>query len=178
MFTVLPVKREQFLWLVVEGMPASHAYAKVYGEDKSVKVCEAAASRVLSDVKVIARRQELVQARHLRMPLTAEYLSRELMAVAAEARAKDQLAAASGALMGVAKLQGLLIERVAVDALVRKPSSSPDSPDEMSEAQWLAAYGAPALTIEHDPTIQPEHNQLTPADKSDEVVQPSEPEGS
>ena len=39
MFTRIPVKQEQFLLLVLDGMPATHAYAEVYGQDKSRAVC-------------------------------------------------------------------------------------------------------------------------------------------
>jgi hypothetical protein len=156
MFTRIPVKQEQFLWLVVDGLPASRAYAEVYGQDKSKAVCEAAASRLLTNVKVVSRRQELIAAKAQRQPITVEYLSRELLAVAGESRSLGQGSAAAQAYMGVAKLHGLLVDRVQADVLVRKPSSSPESPDDLSAEEWLNQYASSKL-IEHDElnTVEP-----------------------
>ena len=157
MFTHLPVKQEQFLWLVVDGMPATRAYAEVYGQDKSRAVCEASGSRLLSKAKVKARRAEIVAARAARQPLSAEFLSREALAVATESRALGQGSAAIAAYQLVAKLNGLIVDKVQQDVLVRKPSASPESPDEMSAEQWLGlvsgALPSPdkTLTIEHNP---------------------------
>jgi len=160
MFTQLPVRHEQFLWLVVEGMPATHAYAKVYGEAKSRAVCEAAASRLLSKVKVQQRKAEIVASKVAAEPVSAASLSREALAVAGESRALGQGSAAIAAYQLVAKLHGLLIDRQQTEVLVRKPSASPESPDEMSAEQWLGMVsdGLPStdnmLTIEHN---QDEH---------------------
>ena len=141
MFTRLPVKQEQFLFLVVEGMPGSRAYAKVYGENLSKKVCEASASRLLARVKVQERRNEMIVAKAAEEPITTTYLTRELLAVGLEARRIGQGSAAVAAYQTVAKLHGLLIDKVQVDALVRKPSEEPGAPAEMSEEDWLTKYG-------------------------------------
>jgi len=71
------------------------------------------------------------------------------MAIAGEARALGQGSAAVQAMMGAAKLQGLIVDKVQSDVLVRKPSASPESPDDMSPEQWLGEY---TTTIEHMPT--------------------------
>ena len=156
MFTTVNVKQEQFLWLVIDGMPQEQAYAKVYGEAKSRNVCAASASRLLSRDNMVARRQEIIAARHASRPISLQYLSNELMAIAQEARAYKQQAAATAAVMGVAKLHGLLVDRVSLDAVVRKPSDSSDAPDTMSELEWMADFG---LTIEHQPEVaQPDSN--------------------
>jgi len=141
MFTSLPVKQEQFLFLVVEGMAGSHAYAKVYGESLSKKVCEASASRLLARAKVQERRNEMIVAKAAEQPITTTYLTRELLAVGLEARRIGQGSAAVAAYQTVAKLHGLLVDKLQVDAFVRKPSESPEAPTEMSEEDWLTKYG-------------------------------------
>ena len=112
MFTHLPVKQEQFLWLIVDGMPGSRAYAETYGQHLSKAVCEVSASRLLSKAKVQARRQEIVASRAARQPVTAQFLTTELISIAGEARALGQGSAAVQAMMGVAKLHGLIVDRV------------------------------------------------------------------
>jgi hypothetical protein len=165
MFTQLPVRRELFLAHVVAGLPASHAYAQVYGQDKSKKVCEAAASRVLADVKVKARLAELLASKHAAQPMSAEFLSREALAVASESRALGQGSAAIAAYQLVAKLNGLIVDKVQQDVLVRKPSASPESPDEMTAEQWMGMVSGSLpstdtmLTIEHN---QSEHSPEPP----------------
>lgn len=156
MFTRVNAKQEQFLWLLVDGQPATHAYAQVYGPAKSRAVAEACASRLLSNAKVAARRQEIIAQRAAAAPISVERLSREMLAVALESRALGQGSAAVAAYMGVAKIQGLIVDRVQQDVLVRKPTNDPQSPDEMSAEQWLGlvSAGLPTpdtmLTIEHN----------------------------
>ena len=156
MFTHIPVKQEQFLFLVVEGMTATAAYAKVYGEDKSRAVCEAAASRVLSSVKVKARRQEMLAAKAAAAPITVEYLTREALATVQEARALGQGSAALQGYQLVAKLHGLLVDKVQTDVLIRKPSASPESPDDMAPDEWLNQYAnTKQLVIENIQVVEP-----------------------
>ena len=154
MFTRIPVKQEQFLWLVVDGLPASRAYAEVYGQDKSKAVCEAAASRLLTNVKVVSRRQELIAAKAQRQPITVEYLTREALATATEARALGQGSAAITGYQLVAKLHGLLIDRQQTDVLIRKPSASPESPDDMDAAAWLTEYATTKSITENNTEIE------------------------
>jgi hypothetical protein len=112
---------------------------------------------LLKNTKVLARRQEIIAAKAARQPITVEYLSRELLAVSSEARALAQTSAAAQALMGVAKLHGLLVDKVQADILVRKPSASPESPDDLSAEEWLNQY-ASAKLIEQKPTDEAEPN--------------------
>ena len=166
MFTRLRPKQEQFLWLVIEGVSATRAYAEVYANTNE-NSCAASASKLLTMPKVVARRNELIAAKAARQPITAAFLTTELIAVAGESRALGQGSAAVAALMGAAKLQGLIVDKVQQDVLVRKPSASPESPDEMSAEQWLGLVsgGLPIpLTIEHN---QNEH-EAEPSSPSDE----------
>jgi hypothetical protein len=91
-------------------------------------------------------------------------LTTELIAIAGESRALGQGSAAVAAMMGVAKLQGLLIDKVDLNAVVRKPSESPESPAEMSEAEWASAFG---VVLDLEP-LQPEVS--LPAPDTQETV--------
>jgi len=125
---------------VLNGLPGSHAYAMVYGQDRAKSTCEVNASKILGSTKVQQRRQELLAARAAAQPISVEFLTRELVAIAGESRALGQGSAATQAMMGVAKLHGLLVDKVQSDVLIRKPSSSPESPDDMAAEAWLEQY--------------------------------------
>jgi len=143
--TVLKPAQEMFLILLVEqGLSATQAYAQAYPTCKAVSV-PAAASRLLKNSKVLTRKGELEAQKTViaraATRVTAEFLSSELLAVAAEARKEKQLGAASAALMGVAKIHGMLVEKHQVDALIRRPTTAISGPDQMTELQWLQDFG-------------------------------------
>jgi len=158
MFTRIPVKRELVLRHVLDGMHASHAYAMVYGQNLSKQTCEASASRLLSDAKVQRRKAELLAAKAAAAPMSAQFLTGEALAVAHESRALGQGSAAIQAYQLVAKLHGLLVDRVQSDVLIRKPSASPTSPDELSAEQWLSEY---AVTNQIAKEPEPEPAEIT-----------------
>jgi hypothetical protein len=154
--TKLRHSQELFLLLIVEQELSPHdAYAKAYPKCKesSVSVC---ASRLLANAKVKARKAELETARALAVRattrVTAENLTAELQAIATEARIAKQYAAASAAIMGIAKIHGMLVEKHIVDAVVRRPSLQPIGPDEMTELEWIKEY-SPTTIIEADDSI-------------------------
>lgn len=157
MFTHIPAKHEMVLMHVLNGLPGSHAYAMVYGQDRGKATCEVNASKILGSAKVKARRAELLAARAAAQPISVEFLTRELVAIAGESRALGQGSAATQAMMGVAKLHGLLVDKVQADVLVRKPSSSPESPDDLSAEEWLNQY-ASAKLIEQKAPDEEEQN--------------------
>jgi hypothetical protein len=155
MFTKVNAKQEQFLWLLVDGQTQEQAYASVYGEAKSRDVCATNASRMLRNANVLARRNEIIAQRMAQQPITAKFLTGELLGVAGEARSIGQGSAAVAAYQTIAKLHGLLVDKLQVDALVRKPSESPESPAEMSEEDWLTKYGVVNLLPEAPTSTQP-----------------------
>jgi len=154
MFTRLNAKQEQFLLLLVDGQAAARAYAQVYDPSMSLAVAAANASRLLTNAKVVARRQELIASRHASRPITVEYLTNEALATASEARALGQGSAAITGYQLVAKLHGLLIDRQQTDVLIRKPSASPESPDDMEASAWLEQYANTKL-IENNTVEEP-----------------------
>jgi hypothetical protein len=101
-----------------------------------------------------------------------KFLTTELLAISLEARALGQQSAAVAGLQTVAKLHGLMIDKMQVDALVRKPTESPDAPSEMSEEDWLTKYGVVNLLPS---PMQPMVS--VPDDRTTDLVS-IEPEGS
>ena len=140
---ILTERQEQFAQQILIGKAASTAYQIAYGV--GIKAAEANGSRLIRSHKVAARIEQLRADHAAAVKITVPYLTRELIATAKEARAVAQYAAASGAYGLVAKMHGLLVDKVAVEHTVRKPSAEPLSPDEMSETDWLGKHG---LTIE------------------------------
>jgi hypothetical protein len=160
MFTRVNAKQEQFLILLVEGQSAARAYAQVYDPAMSLPVAAACASRMLTKAKVQARQSELIEARLAAQPITVQYLTREALATVGEARALGQGSAALQGYQFVAKLHGLLVDKVQADVLVRKPSASPESPDDMDAQDWLNQYASTKLieqktTDAVEPNIEP-----------------------
>jgi len=143
--TVLKPAQEMFLILLVEqGLSATQAYSQAYPTCKAVSV-PAAASRLLKNGKVLTRKAELEAQKAVvsraATRITVEYLTNELLQTAREARADKQHAAASAAMMGVAKIHGMLVEKHQVDALIRRPTTAISGPDQMTELQWLQDFG-------------------------------------
>jgi len=100
---------------------------------------------LLKNAKVLARKAELEAQKAVvsraATRVTAELITRELLEVARLAKQDKQLGAASAALMGVAKIHGMLVEKHQVDALIRRPTTAISGPDQMTELQWLQDFG-------------------------------------
>ena len=143
--TVLKPAQEMFLILLVEqGFSATQAYGQAYPTCKP-SALPACSSRLLKNAKVLARKAELEAQKAVvsraATRVTAELITRELLEVARLAKQDKQLGAASAALMGVAKIHGMLVEKHQVDALIRRPTTAISGPDQMTELQWLQDFG-------------------------------------
>lgn len=127
-----------------------------------------------------ARLAQLQAERAAALKISVPFLTAELLAVARESRALGQGSAAAQAYMGIAKMHGFLVDRHQVDAFVRRPSASPESPDEMSEVEWMKTHGL-ITVIDHEDTTailsepaevvssssdEDTTDMLTPTDKS------------
>ena len=155
--TKLKHAQELFLLLIVEqDLSATEAYAKAYPRCKASAV-PSCTTRLLKNAKVIARKGELEAEKALVVRaasrITTEFLTKELLSIARQASLDKQHSAASAAMMGIAKIHGMLVEKHVIDAVVRKPSSQPQGPDEMSELEWLQEYG-PTITLEATDSIE------------------------
>jgi phage terminase small subunit len=109
----LTQKQEAFALAYVEIGNASEAYRRAYyAENMQPQTVWVKASELLSNGNVAVRVMELQEAARERTLVTVESLCRELDADRELARDEKQASAAISAVMGKAKLHGLLIDKV------------------------------------------------------------------
>lgn len=109
----LTPKQEAFALKYVECGNASEAYRHAYDAEKSKpESVWQSASRTLADVKVASRVMELQEKAQERTLITVESLCAELDEDRMLARDEGQASAAISAVMGKAKLNGLLVDKV------------------------------------------------------------------
>ena len=116
--TDLTPKQEAFSLVFVEIGNASEAYRRSYnvGKDTKPETVWRKACEVLANGKVAARVAELQLAAQERTLVTVASLTLELEEARNMADALKNPAAMTGAIMGKAKLNGLLVEKVKVEA--------------------------------------------------------------
>jgi phage terminase small subunit len=153
--TKLKPAQELFLFLIVDqGFSATKAYTTAFPKSQ-LRSAEASASRLLRNAKVQTRKKEMEVAKSLVVRaatrVTAGFITEKLQRVYDAAMESKQLAAASAAMMGIAKLHGLLVEKHQVDAIIRRPSLNSSGPDVLTELQWLQEFGP---IVEHTPELQ------------------------
>ena len=109
----LTPKQEAFALAYVETGNASEAYRRVadVGEDTKPESIWASASRMLSNVNVLLRVDEIQRAARERTLVTVESITRELEQLRLDAHASEQYAPAITAVMGKAKVNGLLVDK-------------------------------------------------------------------
>jgi hypothetical protein len=137
-------RQEQFCQQILSGKSYAEAYRIAYGASQSAS--EANGPRLIRSDRVQARIAQLRADWAAAERVTIPFLTRELFATAAEARAALQHGAAVSAYTTIGKMHGLLTDKLQVDVAIRKPSALPDSPDDMTETAWLESAG---LVIEH-----------------------------
>ena len=156
----LPDRQERFCVLIVQGLSQTDAYLKAYNSTSNA-VAAVNSSRMIRRAKIKDRiaqlREEIDAAQRVSLP----FLTRGLLRAAGLAEGSGNPAAMAQAYLGVAKLHGFLIDRQQVDLMVRRPSPSPESPDEMTEEAWLAAHG-PSITLEPESRaiVVPKYSQV------------------
>lgn len=163
---ILTDRQEQFCQQILIGKSGAEAYRIAYGA--SQKASESNGSRLMASDRVQARIDQLRAFESAARRVSLPFLTGALYRVAGLAEGSGQHSAAVQALMGVAKLHGLLVDRQQVDLLVRRPSASPEAPDEMSEADWLAHH-APIL----EGSIVEEPSSIDILDPSIAILGPS-----
>lgn len=141
---ILGNRQEQFCQQILSGKSVTEAYRIAYGAKD--KTASEAGSRLSRNIKVVARLEQLKAHEAAARRITLPFLTRELLDTAWEARAIGQHGAASSCYTTIGKMHGLLTDKLQVDVAIRKPSASPDSPDDMTESAWLESAG---LVIEH-----------------------------
>ena len=167
--TELKHSQEMFVLLVVEQeLSATEAYKRAYPRSHP-GAAATSASRLMKNANVQARIAEVKaqQALIVRAAtrVTSKSISDQLQIVADKAVQAGQLSAAANALMGIAKIAGLLVDRHLIDATVRRPSARPDSPDIMDEHQWLQEFNPGALVIDLQPEVADESEAVESIDE-------------
>lgn len=110
----LTPKQEAFCLEYVASGHASNAYRKAYAvkPETTPKSVNEAASHMLMDSKIAARVDELYKDNLAKHTITVEDLIAELHQCRAVGMATGQVAAATGAVMGKAKLMGFLTDKM------------------------------------------------------------------
>lgn len=125
-------RHELFAQTVAKGISATEAYRSA-GYSAVGNSAEAAASRLLKDVKVAARVAEITNKAAARVVVTIESLSQELEEARAIALKERQSSAAVQATMGKAKLFGLGVENRRLSGTVQVVTITADKLDSLSD---------------------------------------------
>jgi hypothetical protein len=133
-------KHEQFLFLIVyEAFAPVDAYMECYPKATRASAFKGASLLLARDE--IRKQHELMLAKRRALTcVTTDFVTGMLVKAYELAIQVAQPAAAAAAAMDIAKLHGLVIERAQLEAVIRKPSDTPDSPDTMSEQEWLQLF--------------------------------------
>lgn len=111
----LTPKQEAFALVYVETGNASEAYRQAYNaENTQQHVIWVKASELLANGKVSVRVAELQMAAQERTLVTIESITKELEVARFLAETEKQSSAMTAAIMGKAKVNGLLVEKVDV----------------------------------------------------------------
>jgi phage terminase small subunit len=165
----LPYRQEQFCQHIHSGKSQTEAYKLAYGV--SGLVAAANSSRMIKGAKVSARLAQIRADSAAASQIDLPFLTKGLLVAYRLGLRTNQSSAASQAMLGIAKLHGFLIEKHQIDAVVRRPAASPDSPDEMSESKWLQDYG-PVLDLTLGSTAEPStEGSASIAEGSDSIDQ-------
>lgn len=144
-------KHERFAQELAKGENATASY-KLAGYSAKGNSAEAAASRLLSDVKVQDRLAELLERAAIRVELTALDIVRMLNEDREMARDLKQPSAAVSASMGIAKVLGHLIER---NELTGKNGGPIETRDLTEDTEAVDQRIAQLVTrTENRPTLQ------------------------
>lgn len=130
-------KHERFAQSIAKGIAGSTAYREA-GYQAGGNAAEAAASRLLRDVKVQERIAELKDRGAQRAEVTIESLIREVGELQDAAKEAKQISAAVAALTAKAKLAGLWVERSENENLNTNYVVSSDPVDNVED--WEAEY--------------------------------------
>ena len=133
----LTPKQEKFCLAYVETGNASEAYRQAYAVNgKSENAVHVEASRLLSTPKISLRVSKLQEAHRKRHDVTVDGLSENLELAMKLAFQNKQAAAMVSAIMGRAKLHGLLVDRaeltgkdggpIVIDDMARLKAMSPE----------------------------------------------------
>ncbi|MGY3327479.1 phage terminase small subunit [Mesorhizobium sp. USDA 4775] len=135
----LNTRQERFCLSLAEGLPQSRAYVDA-GYAARGNAAEASASQLLRNPKVVRRLAELQTKAARRSEITVDDLIAELDDMLKLARATKNPSAGVTAIMGKAKLLGLIVDKAEVATTLRKPLRMPGDREQMSLEEWTAKF--------------------------------------
>jgi phage terminase small subunit len=139
---MLTSRQEAFVRGLARGLSQKEAYQKAGYQTEGI-VSEAAASRLLRNVKVKSRLSELQAEAAEATKISIKSLTEDLIRLLGLAEANKQAAAGVAAVGMIAKLHGLLVDRSELDATVHKPAPGPEPVRDvlLDEEDWVARFG-------------------------------------
>ncbi|TPM27259.1 Terminase small subunit [Mesorhizobium sp. B2-2-2] len=140
----LNARQERFCLGLAEGLPQSRAYVEA-GYVARGNAAEVEASKMVRLPKVAARLAELQAAAALRSEIAVDDLVAELEDMRKLAIACKNPAAGVAAVMGKAKLLGLIVDKAEVATTLRKPLREPGESQQMSLDEWQAKFAPGGL---------------------------------
>jgi hypothetical protein len=143
----LTAHQELFAQAVFQGVGLGKAYAQAGYKAANRNTLDASASALLRNPKIVERMEEMAQAKRISEAVTVQTVTHMLAEVYEDGRRYKQIGAAATAAMGIAKLHGLLVDRV--EDITRRPARDPGAPLEIEVEHWLTDHkllGGPAAT--------------------------------
>lgn len=135
----LNIRQERFCLGLAEGLSQSRSYVEA-GYTARGNAAEVEASKMVRLPKVAARVAELQAKAARRSEITVDDLVADLNDMLELAIVTKNPAAGVSAIMGKAKLLGLIVDKAEITATQRKPMREPCDGGQMSLEAWQAKF--------------------------------------
>jgi phage terminase small subunit len=135
----LNYRQEAFCRHLAEGLPQSRAYIEA-GYASRGNAAEASASQLLRNPKVAARLTSLQAKAAIRSEITVDSLVAELDDLLRLAIECENPSAGVSAIMGKAKLLGLVVDKSEVGTTMRKPAREATEERQMTLEEWQRRF--------------------------------------
>jgi phage terminase small subunit len=132
-------RHERFAQGLAKGLTGKAAYVEA-GYTSNGNAAEVGAARLIRKAQVGRRVTELQAEAAMRSAITVDDLVAELNIMFKLALATRNPAAGVGAVMGKAKLLGLIVDKAEVASTQRKPMRQPGEANHMSLEEWQAKF--------------------------------------
>jgi len=136
------IRYERLAQNLAQGMPQHEAFTKA-GFQMKASANRSDASKAANRPEIRARVAELLERQAKRIDVTIDKLVEELDLMFKLSLATKQPSAGVGAVMGKAKLLGLVIEKAEVETTVRRPMRTPGDDKKMSMDEWKKKFAPP-----------------------------------
>jgi len=134
----LTFQQEQFAQAIMKGLKIGEAYKLAGYHPTNRNSQDASAARLLRSAKIASRLEEMAVAKRISEAVSVHSVT-DMLATVFDAASRDkQHGAAATAAMGIAKLHGLLVDKL--EDVTRRPARSPDAPLEIEVEHWLTEH--------------------------------------